>query len=96
MVDVGRMEVECDGCGHSWDYSGKMRDYATCPSCNSSVPIEGSTVSQMVERMEKIEENQRKIQALLKQVLEHEVEEADVEGSGGNSGMKPYDPTEDL
>lgn len=36
-------EVECEKCGHNWEYSGQSDHFCTCPSCKSSVKLEGET-----------------------------------------------------
>lgn len=33
------MKVKCNHCGYEWEYRGKSKYYATCPSCLRKVRI---------------------------------------------------------
>lgn len=33
------MELECESCGHIWDYQGESEYFATCPKCQYKVQI---------------------------------------------------------
>ena len=33
------VKLSCHHCGHSWDYQGKTKYYATCPNCRDKVRI---------------------------------------------------------
>ncbi len=32
--------LRCHRCGYEWTYKGKMKWYASCPQCRTSVKIE--------------------------------------------------------
>ena len=34
------MEVTCYHCGHTWDYNGKSKYYATCTNCMKKVNLD--------------------------------------------------------
>jgi len=34
------VKLSCHHCGHSWDYQGKTKYYATCPNCRYKVRIQ--------------------------------------------------------
>lgn len=34
------VKLSCQHCGHSWDYQGKTKYYATCPNCRYKVRIQ--------------------------------------------------------
>jgi len=31
------VKMKCHHCGHVWDYTGKAKYYATCPTCHYKV-----------------------------------------------------------
>ena len=39
VVVVVVVKVKCPYCGYEWNYKGKLRRYATCPSCMKKVKI---------------------------------------------------------
>ena len=41
------MKVECDKCGHGWEYKGGSKCYVTCPSCLGKVDIRKEDSSEM-------------------------------------------------
>lgn len=61
------VDLVCQKCSHEWNYRGEMNDYATCPSCKTSVALprpntqSGSTTSEteieadVEDRLDRIE-----------------------------------------
>jgi len=43
------MRVECDKCGHAWEYKGASKCYVTCPSCLSKVDIRSDSKEMDIE-----------------------------------------------
>ncbi len=39
------VRVRCPYCNYVWDYKGKMKKFATCPSCMRKVDIEKAKVN---------------------------------------------------
>ena len=37
------MNVKCEKCGHSWEYSGKTQWYLACPKCKNTININDLT-----------------------------------------------------
>ena len=35
------MKEKCKNCNHEWNYKGKARFYATCPTCLRKVKLKG-------------------------------------------------------
>ncbi len=33
------MKIECDSCGHQWEYPGKTQWYLACPKCKNIINI---------------------------------------------------------
>lgn len=48
------MELECDSCGHRWDYEGEMKEYTTCPQCQYEVKLPAK--AEVVVPDEKVDE----------------------------------------
>ena len=44
LAVVTVVKLKCPYCGYVWDYKGKHRGYATCPSCLKKVDIEQNRV----------------------------------------------------
>ena len=44
LAVVTVVKLKCPYCGYVWDYKGKHRGYATCPSCLRKVDIEQNRV----------------------------------------------------
>ena len=40
------VKIKCHNCEHLWDYTGKKKFYATCPSCRFNVNIINNTVKE--------------------------------------------------
>ncbi|XGI83428.1 hypothetical protein ACEU6E_09145 [Halorutilales archaeon Cl-col2-1] len=66
--------LNCNSCGHGWNYSGGLTDYTTCPNCGHSVKIPSADSSNFKaedveeemgsfeERLDRLEETLTKVQ----------------------------------
>jgi hypothetical protein len=86
--------MECHKCGHEWNYTGNQSDWATCPSCNTSVKIGDGFQGEVIQRLEDIESKLDRVLAKANDVARAEVESEDGGGSTNESGGI-YDPTEE-
>jgi transcription initiation factor IIE alpha subunit len=103
------VELVCQRCGHDWDYQGQMDDYATCPSCKTSVALpesgtqQGSTTNEtefrddIEDRLDRIEGKIDRLTEVVQREYYEETQEKtpETEGDDGEDTL-PYDPTDEF
>jgi len=101
-------EMNCQKCGYSWEYTGKQRDWASCPNCKTSVRIDSNeprTIDEINEKLDRlihaVEGKSTNRRRRRRDIDRGEVETADVDdddigGSTNRDSGGIYDPTEGL
>jgi transcription initiation factor IIE alpha subunit len=103
------VELVCQRCGHEWDYQGEMDDYATCPSCKTSVALpdsgtqQGSTTSktevdtEVKDRLDRIEGKIDRLTEVVQREYYDETKGRTFETEEDDvDDTSPYDPTEEF